>query len=175
MSAMEAIASEIFADGLHTYAVLDGASIPELRQLLHQHKPEHECLYLGELAPDMQQVAPYLVELEPDTPFTNLVLEQGWGKHWGILAQSAEGIRALRQHFRRFLTVYDPKGKAMLFRYYDPRVLRSYLPTCNAGELGQLFGPVSALFAEGESPQQLLRMENQAGKLIKRTKDLDRK
>lgn len=175
MSAVEAIASEIFVDGLQTYAVLDGASIPELRQLLYQHKPDHECLYLGELAPDMQQVAPYLVELEPDTPFTNLVFEQGWGKHWGIFAQSAEGIRALRQHFRRFLTVYDPKGKAMLFRYYDPRVLRSYLPTCNADELGQLFGPVTAYFAEGESPRELLRLENQAGKLVKRVKDLEKK
>ncbi|MBM3794523.1 MAG: DUF4123 domain-containing protein [Acidobacteria bacterium] len=175
MSAVEVIASEIFADGLRSYAVLDGASIPELRQLLYDHRPEHECLYLGELAQDIQQVAPYLVELEPDAPFTSLLLERGWGKHWGIFAQSAEGIRALRQHFRRFLTVYDPQGKAMLFRYYDPRVLRTYLPTCNADELGQLFGPVTGFLAEGESLRELLRFESQAGKLVKRVKDLEKK
>jgi len=172
---VDAIANEIFVEGVSTYAVLDGASIPELRQLLYSLKPEHECLYLGELADDMAEVAPYLVHLEPEAPFTRTVLEQGWGKHWGIFVESEASIRELRQHFRRFLTVYDPEGKAMLFRYYDPRVLRSYLPTCNAEELGKLFGPVKAYFAEDEKPGSMQRFEQNAGQLVKRQVELEAK
>jgi len=46
----------------------------------------------------------------------------------------------MRQHFRRFITVHDESGKPLLFRYYDPRVLRTFLPTCNAKELAEIFG-----------------------------------
>jgi Domain of unknown function (DUF4123) len=169
---VEAIASEIFAEGLPAYVVLDGASIPELRQSLYSMTPGHECLYIGELSDDMAEVAPYLVELTPESPFTKHVFEQGWGKHWGIFAVSEAGIRDLRQHFRRFLTVYDPDGKAMLFRYYDPRVLRTYLPTCNAEETGKLFGPVKTFFAEGEKPDTMVKFEQNAGALVKRQVEL---
>lgn len=172
---VEAIASEIFAEGVSTYAVLDGASVPDLRNLLHSLKPRHECLYLGELTDDVAEVAPYLVQLELETPFTKVVLEQGWGKHWGIFAASESGIRDLRQHFRRYLTVYDQDGKAMLFRYYDPRVLRVFLPTCNAEEIGKLFGPVKTFFAEAEKPGTLLRFEQNAGQLVQRRQDLEPK
>ena len=172
---VDALISELFSGSANTYAILDGASVPQLRQALFKMRPEHECLYLGELTGDMAEVAPYLVRLEPDSPFALNVLEQGWGKHWGIFATSEAGIRDLRQHFRRFLTVFDPAGKALLFRYYDPRVLRSYLPTCNPEEVTMLFGPVTAFFAEADQPSTLLRFEHNAGHLVKRQQDLDKK
>ena len=54
-------------------------------------------------------------------------------------------LEELRRHFRKFLKVEDPKGKSLIFRYYDPRVLRVYLPTCNAMELQTVFGPVNGV------------------------------
>ena len=172
---VDALISEIFTESANTYAILDGASIPQLREALFKMKPEHECLYIGELTDDMAEVAPYLVRLELDSPFTQMVLEKSWGKHWGVFVTSEAGIRDLRQHFRRYLTVYDPDGKALLFRYYDPRVLRSYLPTCNAEEVTKLFGPVTAFFAEADQPSVLLRFEHNAGQLVKRQQDLAKK
>ena len=41
------------------------------------------------------------------------------------------------------------------FRYYDPRVLRVYLPTCNARELQTVFGPVLRYLVEDEKPTGL--------------------
>ena len=120
----------------------------------------------------MAEVAPYLVQLEPEAPFTKLVLEQGMGKHWGVFVVSEAGIRDLRQHFRLFLTVFDAEGQALRFRYYDPRVLRAFLPTCNAEEIGKLFGPVKAFFTEGEKPTTMLRFEHNAGQLVKRQVEL---
>ena len=149
------------------YAVLDGASVPELPQLLWEHEPENICLYRGELEPDMAATAPYLVKLEYDHPFTKLVCEQGWGKHWGIFVITPAEIhlRDLRNHFRRFLMVYDPDGKLIYFRYYDPRVLRVYLPTCNAEDTNIVFGPISCYVLEGEEPSVLLRLSSDGGKV----------
>jgi hypothetical protein len=147
----------LFADeAANVYAVLDGASVEELLPKLYDLEPEFECLYRGELEPDMAEVAPYLVRLEPETEFADWVLEEGWGRHWGVFAVTDADLRDAHKHFRSFLTVYDPTGKPLLFRYYDPRVLRVYLPTCNAGELRTVFGPVSCYLLEGEDPNTLL-------------------
>jgi hypothetical protein len=156
--ATRALYERLFADeAANAYAVLDGASVEELLPKLYDLEPEFECLYRGELEPDMAEVAPYLVRLEPETEFADWVLEEGWGRHWGVFAVTDAGLRDAHKHFRGFLTVYDPDGKPLLFRYYDPRVLRVYLPTCNAGELRTLFGPVSCFLLEGEDPNTLLR------------------
>jgi hypothetical protein len=144
----------------NVYTVLDGASVEQLPQLLWEHEPENICLYRGEQEPDMAAVAPYLVKLEYDHPFTKLVCEKGWGSHWGIFAITPVevDIRMLRNHFRRFLMVYDPDGKLIYFRYYDPRVLRVYLPTCNSEEIKIVFGPISAYITEDEDPAVLSQL-----------------
>lgn len=163
---MKALSPKLFGDdGAGVFAVLDGASVPGLPQALFEMKPEHECLYRGELAPDMAAVAPYLVRLLAESEFTKWVVEQGWGKHWGIFAASRADLRALRQHFRAFTTVYDEAGKPMYFRFYDPRVLRTYLPTCNPQELATVFGPVAAYLLEGEEPASMLKFRFEAGAL----------
>jgi hypothetical protein len=154
------------------FAVLDGASVPELLDRLDELHPEYECLYMGELKPDLAEVAPYLVRLEQGSEFSEWVVEQGWGKHWGVFALSQASLRELRRHFRTFLKVYDPNGKPLLFRYYDPRVLRVYLPTCNAAELRTVFGPVVSYLLESEDPATLLRFKLSSGALVQQKREL---
>ena len=151
----------------NVYAVLDGASMEQLPQLLWEHEPENICLYRGELEPDMAATAPYLVKLEYDHPFTKLVCEKGWGNHWGIFAVTPADvdIRVLRQHFRKFLMVYNPDGKLIYFRYYDPRVLRAYLPTCNSEEIKTVFGRINFYVLEDEDPSKLLRLSPDVDKV----------
>ncbi len=174
---MEGIAEQVrdhlFSDeGANVFAVLDGASVPGLLGKLYACQPDYVCLYRGELEPDMAEVAPYLVELLPNSDFTDWVIEKGWGRHWGIFAIARADLwaaqrvrssllRSLRRHFRAFIIVYDPQGKPMYFRYYDPRVLRLYLPTCNAEETATLFGPVTYYFLEDEEPKAVLRFQQE--------------
>ncbi|WP_295384031.1 DUF4123 domain-containing protein [uncultured Thiodictyon sp.] len=139
------------------YALLDGALIPNLLALLSEHQLTHICLLPGELEPELAMAAPYLVQLPATAAFTALFLMQGVGRHWGVLAASRADFRKLRMHFRKFLSVWGPDGAPLYFRYYDPRVLRTYLPTCNADELKALFGPVTAYYAEGAQPATLVR------------------
>jgi Domain of unknown function (DUF4123) len=153
------------AEDEFAFAVLDGASAPGLLRSLAEHEPEYVCLYRGELAPDVAEVAPYLVRLEPETEFTWWLISEGWGKHWGIFVSSPADLRTLRHHFRTFLTVYDSDGKPMLFRYYDPRVLRTYLPTCNGGELATLFGPIQKYLVESEDAKAIIRFQVIDGQL----------
>jgi len=134
------------------FALLDGASCPNLVKSLFEHKPDHCCLYPGELTPDMAAMAPYLVRLEPGKEFTKFVLTEGWGAHWGVFVVSSSDLRTLRDHFREFHKVELPDQRTVIFRYYDPRVLRIFLPVCNQAELTLFFGPVKTFVVEGEAP-----------------------
>ena len=170
---MESPASYLFAEqNANVYAILDGASIDDLLDKLYQYQPEFICLYRGDLEPDIAEVAPYLVRLDRESAFTDWLLDRGWGNHWGIFAIAREDLTAMRKHFRRFLRVYDSQGRPMLFRYYDPRVLRAYLPTCNNEELATVFGPVINYASEGESPDKLVFFQYSGGALGANTKTL---
>lgn len=166
----QALSTHLFPeDGeLQTYAVLDGASVPDLLdQLYGDEPPEFVCLYRGELEPDLAEVAPYLVQLKAGSPFTEWLLGNCWGNHWGIFAASTEDIDVIRRHFRNFLMVKDPEGKQLYFRYYDPRVLRIYLPTCNPDEVQSIFGPVHAYLMESEFQSDALQFAFNDGDLRK--------
>lgn len=156
----DSLMEELFAgEEANLYAVLDGASVEDLLPRLYGLRPEFKCLYRGELEPDVAAVAPYLVQLDPGDEFTEWVVSEGWGQHWGIFAASDADLRTVHQYLRTLNIVHAPDLKPLLFRYYDPRVLRQYLPTCNAEELGTVFGPVSRYLLEGDDPQTLLRFE----------------
>jgi Domain of unknown function (DUF4123) len=76
------------------------------------------------------------------------VLENGWGNAWGVFFSSSAQLETLRKHFRMFLRVTDEAGRRLLFRFYDPRVLSIYLPTCNNEELTTIFGPIDRFVVE---------------------------
>jgi hypothetical protein len=134
--------------GAEVYAVLDAACDPRIRPAVAASELATRCLYAGALPPELLEVAPYVVHMRPGTRLTRKVLASGWGRAWGIWLVSAAEIEALRRHLRRFLRVRTEGGRRLLFRYYDPLVLASFLPTCSSTELATLFGPVDAFIVE---------------------------
>lgn len=166
MNSAEHLNRHLFSSVTRVYAVLDGASVPDLPVRLYEMKPPNFCLFTGELAPDMQFVAPYLVRLLPKTPFTEWVFKECWGRHWGIFAHSRAPINEMRKHFGSLVTVYDESGVPLIFRFYDPRVMGKFLPTCDAEQLQTFFGAVDAFFAESEDKQNLMRLQLENEKLV---------
>ena len=160
---------QLFTGRTHVYALLDGASIDGLRNRLHEMRPPNYCLFPGELEPDVAETAPYLVGLIAGTPFSDWVLKEHFGKHWGIFAQSRQSMTEMRKHFRALVKVHTESGKSLIFRFYDPRVFRRFVPTCNAGELATFFGSVDAFFVEEANGSGMSRfvLEN---KTLKETK-----
>lgn len=59
----------------------------------------------------------------------------------------------------------------MIFRFYDPRVMRKFLPTCDAEQLKVFFGNVDTYFVEAEEGEILLAYSNNHGELV--TKEID--
>jgi Domain of unknown function (DUF4123) len=155
------------------YAVLDAARDQRVYPGLVNAGGDYCSLYRGEQAEDLCEVAPYLVHLEPETALTQWLINLGWGDHWGIFLGSAAAMPELRRHLRRFLMVYDAQGKPLYFRYYDPRVLRVYLPTCNGAELQIFFGPVLRFCIESEDGATLIEYTQAAGQLRQRQVHLD--
>lgn len=164
----EAIVNALWPQGaarrFGVWGVLDCARDPRIYPALVESRLEFLCLYSGRLAPALERVAPQLIELHPGNRFTARWLDEGWGRSWGIIAR-IEDPSNLRHHLRKFLKVRDEQGRRLLFRYYDPRVLRAYLPTCTADELGALFGPVDAFLAESAGGAGLVEFGLQRGEL----------
>lgn len=124
--------------------------------LLECFYSRHTCLFSGSLRPEIQVVAPYLVHLEYDDPKTKRFIRYAWGNSWGVFLKCDNQLQTLRHHLRTLLTVRDEHGKHLMFRYYDPRVLRAYLPTCTADELQTVFGPIDRFLMEEKTADTLL-------------------
>ena len=139
-------------DGEALCAVLDGASVPGLLDRLDAEPSlETACLFRGKLEPDMAEVAPYLVKLEPESEFAEWVVGTGWGQHWGTFVTTQKSFYTLRDHLRALTIVYRRDGTPLYFRFYDPRVLNIFLPSCSSSQLKEMFGPVDAFVAESET------------------------
>jgi hypothetical protein len=155
----EKLEQHLFSSTTKLYCVLDGASVPDLPKRLYETQAPNFCLFTGDLAPDMLYVAPYVVFLSPDNKLTDLVLSESFGKHWGIFVHCRHSLKEMRRHFRSMVDVYDENANSMVFRFYDPRVIRQFLPTCTPDELEIFFGKVESFFAEAENGESLLQYQ----------------
>jgi Domain of unknown function (DUF4123) len=153
-------------------AILDGARDPRIFRAVDATTLDKSCLYAGRLPFVVQEVAPYLIVLERDDKFTRYLLQEGWGQSWGIYLRSETPLPTLRRHFRTLLKVKAEDGRRLIFRWYDPRVLRAYLPTCLPDELRAVFGPVDNFYMESRSSSALLEYHLESGHLKQSTFDI---
>jgi|HubBroStandDraft_6_1064221.scaffolds.fasta_scaffold46593_3 hypothetical protein len=149
------------------YAVLDAARDIKILALLLHSKEEYQSLYEGAKGATLAQVAPYLVRLKKDSLLLEKLVRDGWGESWGVYLTCASEFNEVRRHLRHFLEVMLPDGKQVYFRYYDPRVLRVYLPTCTFEETDSFFGPIQNYLMEDEDPDSLLQFSNRGRGALK--------
>ena len=137
------------------YGFIDAARDLELYQIVHYILSlDADTLFQGENAEFTNHVAPHLFPIPPDSEFFD---------HWsprrgtspGILLISSVESEELLDHLRQIFHVTDENDEEYLFRYYDPRVLRPYLPTCSHEQLREFFGPIQAILVESENPDEL--------------------
>ena len=125
----------------YLYAILDAARderiYPALRRLAATEKIV--SLYQGPTAQELADVAPYLICLGTSDNVFNWLWNEAWGEHWGIFVWSMVSMSTLRDHFRRITIVQTQEKQRLLFRFYDPRVLSIFLPTCDADQLKEMF------------------------------------
>ncbi len=141
------------------YVILDGARDQKIERIIRQGQLKSACLYEGKLTFKMTQAAPYLVRLEKDHPQTIELIQKGWGNSWGIFAIAYQGATHIniRHNCRKIARVKGPNGKNLVFRYYDPRVLRTYITQCDLNDAEKVFGPISEFIVEGEQHNTMHR------------------
>ena len=139
------------------WSILDAARDESIYPAVMRFRGERCCLY-GEGIPEvLAKASPYLVRLGSRDAFTTWLISKGWGNSWGIFLESNASLERLRQHFHLLIKVKTEAGEELFFRYYDPRVLRVYLPICKEAEAEILFGPVNSFTLEDEDPNNLLK------------------
>jgi hypothetical protein len=137
------------------YAIVDTAQNRRISSLMEESGCEHQMLYGEQLAWAVDEIGPYLVSLPLDSVFLRCLTEDGWGNNWCIFFTSKASFQAIRRHLRRFLGVKHPDGSQLLFRFYDPRIIRDFLPKCSNDEISNFFGPISSFYIESETGGQL--------------------
>jgi hypothetical protein len=142
---------------LSLYALLDAAKEPSVVATLEREPEAHQCLYEGAQAEELRAYAPYLVELTADSPLLHALAEKAIGNSYCVFVTCPEPLAEVRRHFRHFLLAKTEDGKEVYFRFYDPRVLRAFLPSCSREELAEFFGPLRAMWVEGREAGTLSR------------------
>lgn len=140
------------------FALLDAAREPRIPELLEASGEEYQSLYEGDSAEELATVAPYLTRVPTVSPLLETLVGQGWGKSWGCFLASGAPLAEVRRRLRRLQFVEDEDGETLYFRFYDPRVLRVFLPTCTPAEAAHFFGAVEAFYVEAQSPLTMLEL-----------------
>ncbi|MDI3284188.1 DUF4123 domain-containing protein [Polyangium sp. 15x6] len=144
------VTTAAFADGIERltrsgrlFAAVDAADAPFVAEKATQAGPHAAvCLYKPKDASEWADAAPYLFQVDPSTWSW---LRDGLTEDPSlcVFAIADTNLEGVRRHFRRYLLVQSPAGTKMNFRFYDPRVLVTWLDCCTAQELDDFYGPVS--------------------------------
>src|ERR1043165_1679534 len=155
------------------YALVDGAQDRRIYGLISRES-EHTSLLGGSLEATQLRASPFLVRLEQNSQLARAWHAEGHGRNWGIHCVSSASLSDLRSFFRGFLQAKLPDGQTALFRFWDPRVWRAYLPACEPDITEQWFRRVDEYRCEGSDGQQTMRylLRNRGLTVVRTTEQL---
>lgn len=149
--------------GARVHAVIDGLVVPGIAEKLKAGElAGWDCLQRGALSQDAAQRAPYLAELKEASPFTDWLFGEATATFagWGLLIVSTQPLLAVREHCRAIGEVATPDGERRAWRWYDPEVFLTAVPTLLAGQLDELFALNQAIVLPEAAAWTWLVMEN---------------
>lgn len=148
-------------DGAALFALVDAAGAEGALARLAGGGLEFESLFAGRPDERFFSVSPILIRCEPDVPPFTWLAGEAWRDGYVILLTAKASLHDLAAHFRKMLEVEDEHGRRVYFRFYDPRVLRVYLPTCTAAERAFFLGPAVRVLAPSETADTVLYYERE--------------
>ena len=123
------------------YMIVDCAADSRIYPQLMASNRAYRCLFDGEKTPEaLRSVAPYLIKVKANDELVKWCCEEGRHRHWFILFVGPNlSLRQLGRQFKRLAFIRTPEGTRLFFRYYDPRVLPSFLTSCTVAERDSIF------------------------------------
>jgi hypothetical protein len=157
------------------YIVTEAARDEAILEFIQSNSQISHCLYSGNTQIRLARYAPYLFRADLGDPAIRRFINDGWGESWYILLSSRSHVQQIVTQLRKSLIVSSESGKDLYFRFYDPRVLRSYLPLCTQDDLSKLMGEsIETLFCETHDAMSLFRCECHILQSGKHASDLKR-
>ncbi len=149
------------------FLLLDSAIIGPPMSEAFDRDSASRSLFEGSDEAALDGVAPQLFQYRHGSDLSNWFLSHGWGRAWGILIKSRAPMPELHRHLQQILRVKTESGHRYLFRFYDPRILRTFLATCNRSEIRELFGDgcIEYFIVEDPDPAFALRFRQENGAL----------
>lgn len=121
------------------YAVVDLASAPTLRPVVPKLlSAAAEPLFARHFAFALLEVGPWIVHVSAAPAVQQILTSLPTGTPWGYYVHADIDIVSLRQALRKFnLAKVDGLAREVLFRYWDPRVLRLFLTHASSVQRGR--------------------------------------
>ncbi|MCX6270597.1 MAG: DUF4123 domain-containing protein [Bacteroidetes bacterium] len=148
------------------FLLLDAARMGDNMDTAKQLCIRFDTLIQGKNKDLIIRYGPFLFDIQDNIQFKNWYFEQGWGDSWGVLVYSSEDQKSIVKHLGGLLLSKTPNGRDRYFRFYDPRVLRKYLPGCDKNQLKDFFGSIDYFITEDEDPEFGILFYLQDGKLL---------
>ena len=151
------------------YFIADGARMNTKINDFSVYNANPHSVFSGTDDEPISEVGPFLVEVAGNKSVIEWLLNEGKGDSWGVFFNSNADFKTLFAHLQKLVTVVDEEGREMYFRYYDPRVIKLFLPTCDEKQLSEFFGPITEFYAEDLNGDQYLTFSLTGNKLVTRS------
>ncbi len=129
------------------FGLVDASRDARVFELLETSIDRGRSLYEGYAGVALERSAPFLIQFDPSSTLLERLVDEGWTRGFATYFTSDDTERDLRRHFRRFLFV-EAEGieGRVYFRFYDPRVLRTFWPMATPRQQTELGAPVRRWF-----------------------------
>jgi Domain of unknown function (DUF4123) len=148
------------------FVILDGAHFKSKMDQAILLNENHHNLYTGISPAHLEPLGPFIFEFPHNQEFYEWYMENVQANSRGLIVESIHTFNEVKSHFKTLIKVRTESGHNLFFRFYDSRVIRSFLPTCQEAELIDFFGPVQSIFAQSVEADILLNYRIQNKKLI---------
>lgn len=155
------------------YAVIDVARDPYLLlPVIEGFTDDTQCLFRGKAREELGDQTAWLARVDPQEGLLDWLIEEGWGRRIVAFVVTTLNLTRLAAHLRKFTKVKDKNGVEYFFRFYDPQVLRQYLPVFAAREHVMFFREIDCCAIENtRRPNELMIGRSVGGALVWETHD----
>jgi len=148
-------------NSVNVYAVIDAARIKKLtNELIVVDEKKQQILFDGKDAIELEEVAPYLIELKKEDEFTQWVAKNVYGNNGAIFIKTTNDIETLAQHLKKFIHVtreVEHEGELVTQKgylaYYDPRVFPNWIESETTQRQTEFFSNIKEVLCEDEFKQ----------------------
>lgn len=155
------------------YALVDASHDPFIiPPTIEALTPDAECLFRGKAKEDLGDQTAWIARIDGRGPLLDWLIDEVHGRSMVSFVTSELTVSRLAVHLRKFTKSRDAKGTEHFFRFYNPKVMRQYLPVFDAVQLATFFRSISSCIVEDtRQSNRLLVMRRADGALSRREID----